>query len=119
MAVATLAHTLLTSVRRRRRDLAVLKVLGFVRSQVSATVAWQSSVIAAVAVVIGLPLGTASGRWAWHLFAGELGVPAQPTTPVLAAALLVAATLLLANLVAAVPARLAARTHPSVILRAE
>jgi hypothetical protein len=78
MAVATLAHTLLTSVRRRRRDLAVLKVLGFVRSQVSATVAWQSSVIAAVAVVIGLPLGIASGRWAWHLFAGELGVPAQP-----------------------------------------
>lgn len=49
MAVATLAHTLTTSARRRRRDLAILKVLGFVRSQVSATVAWQSTVIAAVA----------------------------------------------------------------------
>jgi ABC-type lipoprotein release transport system permease subunit len=28
-------HALVTSVRRRRRDLAILKTLGFVRSQVS------------------------------------------------------------------------------------
>ena len=58
MAVATLAHTLTTSARRRRRDLAILKVLGFVRSQVSATVAWQSTVIAAIAVVCGVPSGS-------------------------------------------------------------
>ena len=114
-----LAHTLLTSVRRRRRDLAVLKVLGFVRSQVSATVAWQASVIAAVAVVVGLPLGIAGGRWAWHLFAGQLGVPPQARTPALAMVAIAAATLLLANLLAAGPARIAARTHPSAILRAE
>lgn len=119
MAVATLAHTLTTSARRRRRDLAILKVLGFVRSQVSATVARQSTVIAAVAVVFGLPLGVAAGRWGWHLFADELGVPPQPATPVLALALLGVATLLLANLVAAVPARLAARTHAAAVLRAE
>lgn len=119
MAVATLAHTLTTSARRRRRDLAILKVLGFVRSQVSATVAWQSTVIAAVAVLLGLPLGIASSRWGWQLFADELGVPPQPATPVLALALLVVATLLLANVVAAVPARLAARTHAAAVLRAE
>ena len=119
MAMATLAHTLLSSVRRRRRDLAVLKVLGFVRSQVSATVAWQASVIAAVAVAAGLPLGIGGGRWAWHLFADRLGVPAVAATPVLAVAALAGATLLLANVVAAVPARLAATTRPSVVLRAE
>src|SRR5205085_1103273 len=35
VAVAMLAHTLVTSVRRRSRDLAILKTLGFVRRQVS------------------------------------------------------------------------------------
>ena len=33
LAVGTLAHVLLTGVRRRRRDLAVLKTLGCTRSQ--------------------------------------------------------------------------------------
>ena len=119
MAVATLAHTLVTTVRRRRSDLAVLKVLGFLRSQVSATVAWQSSLIATVAVVVGVPLGIAAGRWAWHLFAQQLGVPPEAVTPVLATVSLAAATIVLANVVAAFPARLAARTRPTAILRAE
>jgi predicted lysophospholipase L1 biosynthesis ABC-type transport system permease subunit len=119
MGVATLAHTLLTSVRRRRRDLAVLKVLGFVRSQVSATVAWQACVIAGVAIAVGLPLGIAGGRWSWHLFAGQLGVPPQPRTPLLAMVAIAAATVLLANLLAAGPGRVAARTQPSATLRAE
>ncbi len=119
MAVGTLAHTLVTSVRRRQRDLAILKVLGFVRRQVSATVAWQSSAVVVVAVVVGIPLGSAAGRWAWQVFADHLGVPPRPETPVLALALLVPALVLLANLVAAVPARLAARTPPSLVLRTE
>ena len=40
-ALAALGLTLLASVRRRRRDLAALKILGFTRSQLSAVVAWQ------------------------------------------------------------------------------
>jgi len=119
MAVATLAHTLLTSVRRRRRDLAILKVIGFLRRQVSATVAWQSTTVAIVAVVVGVPLGVAAGRWAWQLFADRLGVPPESSTPAAALAVLVPATLLLSNLVAALPARLAARTRPTTVLRAE
>jgi hypothetical protein len=39
LAAATLAHVLLTGVRRRRRDLAVLKTLGCTRSQVHGMVA--------------------------------------------------------------------------------
>jgi ABC-type lipoprotein release transport system permease subunit len=119
MAVATLAHTLVTSVRRRRRDLAVLKTLGFVRGQVSTAVAWQSSALALVAVAGGLPLGIVAGRWGWRVFADRLGVPPRPVTPVAAVALLVPATLLLANLIAAVPGRLAARTRPATVLRSE
>ena len=119
LAAATLAHTLVTSVRRRRRDLAILKTLGFVRTQLSRAVAWQASALAVVAVVVGLPLGIAAGRWVWAVFAGRLGVSTRPVTPVLAVTLLVPATIVLANLVAAVPARLAARTQPAAALRTE
>jgi ABC-type lipoprotein release transport system permease subunit len=119
MALATFVHTLVTSVRRRRRDLAVLKVLGFVRRQVLATVSWQSSALALAALLLGLPLGVAAGRWTWSLFARELGVPPEPATPVLAILLLVPCTFLLANVVAAVPGRLAARTRPATVLRTE
>jgi hypothetical protein len=119
MAMATMAHTLMLSVRRRRRDLAILKVLGFVRSQVAATLAWQSSVVAVLAVALGLPSGFAAGRLAWRVFAERLGVPPQPATPLLSMALLIPAAVLLANFVAVVPATLAARTRPSVMLRSE
>ena len=86
MAIATLAHALFSSARRRRRELAILKVLGFRRRQVSAAVAWQALVVAAIAVVVGVPLGIAAGRWGWELFAQRLGVPDQPVTPFVAIA---------------------------------
>lgn len=119
MAVATLVHTLMTSVRRHRRDLAVLKVLGFVRRQVLATVAWQSSALAVAGLVVGVPLGVAAGRWTWSLFAGRLGVPAEPATPVLAVLLLCLVTVLVTDVIAALPGRLAARTAPAAVLRTE
>jgi hypothetical protein len=119
LGAATLGHALVTSVRRRRHDLAVLKTLGFVRRQLSATVAWQATTFAAVALLLGLPLGVAAGRWAWVLVNQGLGSPAGPVTPALAVLAAVPATLLLANLVAAVPARSAAATRPAVVLRSE
>ena len=50
-AVAALGLTLVASVRRRRRDFALLKTLGFTRRQLAGAVCWQSSVIAAVGLV--------------------------------------------------------------------
>src|SRR5207244_642468 len=78
LAMATVAHLLLTSIRRRRRDLAVLKALGFVRSQVFAAVAWQATTLVGLALLVGLPLGVAAGRWTWQVFAGRLGASAAP-----------------------------------------
>jgi hypothetical protein len=119
LGVATLGHLLVTSVRRRRRDLAVLKTMGFVRAQVSATVAWQATTLAAVALLAGLPLGIAAGRWAWMLVNQGLGSLANPITPTVPLLLAVPAVVLVANLVAAVPARAAAATRPAVVLRSE
>ena len=119
MGVAITAHTLVTSVQRRRRDLATLKTLGFVRPQILTTVISQATVFAAVGLVIGIPLGIAMGRWAWSAFADQLGVPPAPTIPLLVVGLAIPVTLLLANLAAALPGRSAARTRPAVVLRAE
>jgi predicted lysophospholipase L1 biosynthesis ABC-type transport system permease subunit len=118
-AVMTLAHVLVSSVRRRRRDLAVLKTLGFVRRQVSATVAWQATTLTGISLLIGLPLGVAVGRWAWTLFANTIGVVPVPVVDLPPLLLAIPVTLLLANLIALVPGRLAAATRPAAVLRSE
>ena len=119
LAAATLAHVLVSGVRRRRRDLAMLKTLGFVRRQVSATVAWQATTVAAVALVVGVPLGIVVGRTAWRAFAEDLGVVVVPRVPIVATLLVVAGALVLANLIAAGPAWVAARTRPAAVLQEE
>ncbi len=119
MAAATLMHALLSSIRRRRHDLAVLKTLGFRTGQVRRAVGWQATVLAAIALAVGLPLGVVAGRLAWRAFATDLGVVEVPRVPLLAIALIVPATLALAGLIAAFPARVAARTQPALVLRTE
>jgi hypothetical protein len=119
LAVATLTHLLVSAVRRRRRELAILKTLGFVRGQVRATVGWQATTLVSVSLLIGVPLGIAIGRWVWTLFADELGVVAVPRVPLLAIALLVPCAVLVANVVGAAPAASAARTRPAIVLRSE
>lgn len=119
LAIATFAHLLMSATRRRRRELAVLKTLGFVRGQLRATVAWQAMTLVVVALVVGIPVGIGVGRWAWTVFAEQLGVVVEPRVPMVAILLLVPAGLLVANLVAAIPAAIAARTRPAVVLRSE
>jgi ABC-type antimicrobial peptide transport system permease subunit len=119
LAIGTLAHVLLTGVRRRRRDLALLKTLGFTRRQVLGTVAWEASALAAVALLVGLPLGVVAGRWAWSLFANAAGVSAGATVPLATVLLAIPATLLAANLIAAAPGWEAARLRPALVLRTE
>jgi hypothetical protein len=117
LAAATLAHALLTSVRRRRRELAILKTLGLRRGQIARVVAWQTSTLVALALLLGIPLGMIAGRFAWNTFADGLGVPrslAYPWALIIAA---VPIALLLGNAIAAVPAWIAGRTRPAVVFR--
>ncbi|MDX6339581.1 MAG: putative transport system permease protein, partial [Streptosporangiaceae bacterium] len=109
-AVLALALTLSASVRRRSRDLALLKTLGLVRGQVVAVVLWQASVSVALGTVIGIPLGIAGGRLAWHEFAAQLYVVPRPFISVLTVAVVAVSALALAVLTALVPGWRAART---------
>jgi ABC-type lipoprotein release transport system permease subunit len=116
---ATLLHLLLVSVARRRVEASLLKALGFVRRQVAAAVCWQATVVALVGIAVGAPLGIATGKVLWRVFATNFGVvPVAVVEPVLIAAL-AAGVLAGANLLAAVPALLAARSQPARLLRAE
>ena len=118
-AVVALGLTLLASVRRRRRDLALLKTLGFTRRQLAATIAWQASIAVALGVIIGVPAGIILGRTLWDLFARTLHVVPEPTVPTLTIAIVAVGALVLANLVAGVPGIQAARTRTAVLLHAE
>jgi hypothetical protein len=119
LALPTMMHLLLTSVRRRRGDLAVLRAIGFTRRQVQATVAWQSVVLTGAALVIGIPAGILCGRLAWRIFADQIGIPPVLDIPLLSLAILVAAALALAIAVAAGPGHSAARARLADVLRTE
>jgi ABC-type antimicrobial peptide transport system permease subunit len=118
-AVVALGLTLIASVRRRRRDLALLKILGFTHGQLAAAIAWQSSVAVGIGTIVGVPLGIITGHFLWDLFAREINAVPQPTVPVLSVVLIVVGGLVLANVVAAIPGRIAARTPTALLLRAE
>jgi MacB-like periplasmic core domain/FtsX-like permease family len=118
-AVTALGLTLVASVRRRRRSMAMLRTLGFTGGQLRASVAWQSSVAVVIGLVIGVPLGIVAGRFLWDLFATNIYVVPRPTVPALAIVAIAFGALVLGNLVAALPGRTAARTPAALLLRTE
>jgi len=118
-AIGALALTLIASVRRRRRDLALLKTLGFTRRQLAAVVAWQSTIAVAVGVIIGIPLGVVAGRTLWDGFAHEIHVVPASIAPTSTIALIAVGALVLANVAATIPARQAARVPTALLLHAE
>ena len=118
-AVSALALTLIASVRRRRRDLALLKALGFTHRQLAAAVAWQSTIAVGIGILVGVPLGIVAGRSLWDLFAHELHVVPQPSVPALTILFVAVGALVLANVVAALPGRKAAHTPTALVLQSE
>jgi ABC-type lipoprotein release transport system permease subunit len=116
---ATLLHLLLVSVHRRRTESGLLKVLGFVRRQVAAVVAWQATTVVLAGVLAGVPLGIAAGKAAWRLFAVNVGVVPVSVVQALPLILLAVAVLLVTNLLAILPALVATRSRPADLLRAE
>ena len=114
-----LGITVWGSVRSRRRDLAVLRALGFSPRQVRWSIRIQCLTITLTALVIGVPLGVVAGRLLWRAFASQLGVVPDPSSGVAAIAALVALALLLAFVAAEAPARRATATRPAADVHAE
>ncbi|HEX7276148.1 MAG TPA: ABC transporter permease, partial [Acidimicrobiales bacterium] len=119
LGLGALGHVLVSAVRRRRHDLAVLRALGFRPLQVASCVAWQAVTVTVIALLIGIPLGIASGRWAWRWVADATPILYVPPVAAAVVFLSIPAALVLANAMAALPARRAARLRPAEVLRAE
>jgi ABC-type antimicrobial peptide transport system permease subunit len=119
LAALTVGHALIVAIRQRRVDLAVLRALGFTQRQVGSTVAWQATTVAGLAAALAIPLGLVAGRAAWSAVAHQLGIVDIVVVPVVVVVLAVPVSLLLANVVALVPARRASALRPADALRAE
>ena len=117
--VTALGLTLVASVRRKRRSMAMLRTLGFTGRQLRASVAWQSSIAVVIGLVVGVPLGIVAGRFLWDLFATNIYVVPRPTIPGMAIVAIALGALVLGNLVATIPGRIAARTPAALLLRTE
>jgi hypothetical protein len=116
---ATLTHLLVVSVSRRRREIGLLKVLGFVNRQVAAAVAWQATTLAVVGIVVGVPLGVWAGRAIWRAFANNLGAVPVSVVPIWLVGVLAAGVLVSANFIAIGPALVARRSKPATLLRTQ
>ncbi len=118
-AISALGLTLFASVRRRRRDLALLKVFGFTGRQVASAVAWQASCAVAIGALFGVPFGVLAGHSLWVLYARAIYAVPQVSAPVLTIALIAVGALALANIVAVLPGRIAKKIPTALLLRSE
>jgi ABC-type lipoprotein release transport system permease subunit len=119
LAAGVSIHALANTVQRRRRDLAVLRALGFTPGQVRGIVVSQATTIGIIGVVVGVPLGLVVGRTGWRWVARS--VPFLYRAPFAAVAVIavIPAALAIVNVLAAVPARTAGRVRTAEVLRAQ
>jgi ABC-type lipoprotein release transport system permease subunit len=119
LGLGVLAHTIAGSVRQRRRELAILRAVGFSSRDLRATVRWNALTLVVLCLVLAVPLGVGLGRTLWTSFAHGIGLVDDAVTPVGAIAVVVAVTILGAVALAVLPGRRAGQVAPAVVLRSE
>lgn len=119
LGIASLVHVLVTTVRRRRGELATLRTLGITPRQALSCIVWQAATITAMGMAVGIPLGLIAGDAAWFAITDPAGLGTDTNRPVLLYVAMGILALLIAATVA-VPAGLrAGRQRPAEGLRAE
>ncbi|MBK5331382.1 MAG: hypothetical protein JJD93_05390, partial [Ilumatobacteraceae bacterium] len=83
LALLTVGHVMLTSMRTRRRDLAILRSLGADRGWITRAVHWQATVLTALPVIVGIPVGIVFGRLIFGAFADSMGAVRGAAIPLL------------------------------------
>ena len=119
LGIAAVGHALATAVRRRRRDLAVLRAVGMTRPQSRGVVVAQATTLALIGIAVGIPLGIALGRTVWRYVADLTPAFFVPPFALVAVALVVPVALLAANLMAIRPSWKAANMRLGEELRSE
>ncbi|MEA2826640.1 MAG: putative transport system permease protein [Actinomycetota bacterium] len=119
LAVLTTVHVMVTSVRNRRRDVAVLRSLGADGRWLTKAVHWQATAFSLLPLTLGVPLGISLGRLVFEPFAEHVGVVPDASFPFALLAAVTVGVVALANAAATVPARRARRLAPAPLLAAE
>ena len=119
LGAAALIHAVFMTAIERRRDIAILRSLGFTCRQGVGVLVAAATSLALVALVIGIPLGVLTGRIGWNTVASGNFVVPLPATPLVAIAIAALGLVAFATLVALVPARLSVRRTVGPTLRAE
>ncbi|HUR48511.1 MAG TPA: FtsX-like permease family protein [Acidimicrobiales bacterium] len=115
VGVAGLGVVMVRAVRERRRQIGVLRSLGFPSSAVRAAFVTESSFVAAEGIIVGVVLGMVV---AWRLVTqGVFGGRLEFSVPIWQMALLVLGTFFASVLATATPAQQASRIRPAVALR--
>jgi ABC-type lipoprotein release transport system permease subunit len=119
LVAAAVAHVLLVTVTDHRREVAVLRAIGFTGPQSWTSVTVHAALIVLVACAVGLPLGVLAGRAAWTRIADSLYVVSRPMAPVEMLVLICIVLLAVAIAASLVPAARAVRLKPARVLRAD
>jgi hypothetical protein len=119
LAVGAVGYALTTAVRRRGRELAVLRALGLTGRQSRLVIVTQATVLAVAGIAAGIPLGLVVARVVWRVVANFVPLAYQPPLAPWALILITPATLLTANLLAVWPGWRAARLRAAQVLRTQ
>ena len=119
LGAAALGYALATSIRRRQREHAVLKTLGFTRRQLAAATAWHATTVASIGIAVGIPAGIVVGRLIWRAVSDNTGVAFAPRVSVVVLIGTAMAALAIANVAASMAGRAAGRVSAAPILQTE
>jgi putative ABC transport system permease protein len=111
IALIGVGNTLALSVVERRQENGLLRALGLTRGQLRGLLAWEATLVAGVAAVLGVVLGSAYGLIGVASVLGSYGELVL-SMPWLQVAAIVAVATVAGLLASVLPARRAARTSP-------
>ncbi|MBI2677515.1 MAG: ABC transporter permease [Candidatus Koribacter versatilis] len=114
LATMCLLATLTTSVLDRRKDFAVMRALGATRGMVHVLFLAEISMFASIGCVVGMLLGMGLSAWIGQVNFQSAVTPRWSVLP-----MVLAGTLLVAAIAAALPMVLLGRAQPAALLRGE
>ncbi len=117
VGVAGIGVIMFRAVRERRREVGVLRSLGFPSSAVARTFMFEAGFVATLGVVIGVVIALIAS-YVLAVAGADFAVGFQFGVPVGEVLLIMAVALVPATLAAVLPARQASRIEPAVALRA-
>lgn len=108
---------LYNSMEQRRRQIAVLRVLGCSRGRVFGLVVTESAILGVLGAAVGVALAVAGGMAVAVVLKERLGLVVEPTLPLEITLVVVLATVALASAAGIIPALMAYRTSVAKNLR--